>query len=249
LVGGEGPFWVKLVDMRTSFTSDIIIKEANLDSSLFVQSVIRWFYSHGRIFPWRETSNPFHILVAEVLLRQTQARRVVEPYQDLIKKYPNAQALAKADIIKLRRWFRPLGLIRRADYLVHCAQALIKNYAGQVPNDLKALESLPGLGRYSARAILCLGFNQPVPMIDESGGRVLRRTFGNEPKGPAFSDPNLMEAVNKILPHKCPRDFNLGLIDIADAYCHASKPDCMNCPVLKICAYGTIHIISKKVKG
>lgn len=212
-------------------------KAQNLNSSVFVQATVKWFRSHGRRFPWRNTSNSFHILIAEVLLRQTQANRVVEPYLELVERYPNAQALAQANTIELQKWFRPLGLVKRADRLVQCAQILIKDYKGQVPEDLKALESLPGLGRYSARGILCLGFNKPVPMIDEGGGRVLRRMFGYEPRGPAFSDPSLIDAAMRILPHESPRDFNLGLIDIADAYCHPTKPDCLNCPLIKSCAY------------
>lgn len=208
-----------------------------LNSSVFVQPIVQWFRSHGRMFPWRKTSNPFHILVAEVLLRQTQAERVVQPYIELTTKYPDPQTLAKGDVGELREWFQRLGLVRRADRLVQCAQILIKDYGSQVPGDLKALESLPGLGRYSARAILCLGFNQPVPMIDEGGGRVLRRMLGHKPRGPAFSDPTLMNAAERILPHESPRDFNFGLIDIAEAYCHPTKPDCLNCPLIKSCAY------------
>lgn len=199
-------------------------------------------------FPWRSTSNPFHVLIAEVLLRQTQAKRVAEPYIELTTRYPDPQSIAQADVSELRKWFQPLGLFKRADRLVQCAQILVNDYAGQVPGDLKTLESLPGLGRYSARAILCLGFNQPVPMIDEGSGRVLRRTLGHEPRGPAFSDPALMDAAERILPRKSHRDFNLGLIDIADAYCHPTKPDCISCPLLKACAYGTSQISQQAKK-
>lgn len=209
------------------------------NSSVLVESTVQWFRSHGRVFPWRKTSNPFYILVAEVLLRQTQAERVVKPYLDLIELYLDVQALAQANVAELRKWFRPLGLVQRADRLVQCARMLVEDYVSQVPRDLKALESLPGLGRYSARAILCLGFNQPVPMIDEGSGRVLRRTLGHKPRGPAFSDPALMDAAESILPHESPRDFNLGLIDIANAHCHPNNPDCLGCPLLKDCVYGT----------
>lgn len=223
-------------------------KAQNLNSSVFVQTTVKWFRSYGRTFPWRNTSNLFHILVAEVLLRQTQADRVVEPYLELVERYPNAQTLAHADTIELRKWFKPLGLVKRADRLVQCAQILIRDYGGQVPGDLKTLKSLPGLGRYSARAILCLGFNQAVPMIDEGGGRVLRRMLGQEPKGPAFLDSTLMDAVEKILPRQSPRDFNLGLIDIANAYCHPTNPDCLRCPLIKICVHVTAQT-SQQTKG
>ena len=87
-------------------------------------SVVSWFRSNGREFPWRDTRNPFHILIAEVLLRQTQAARVVGPYAHLVTTFPDPASLAEADIEALRQWFRPLGLVQRADRLVECARPL-----------------------------------------------------------------------------------------------------------------------------
>ena len=136
-------------------------------------SVVSWFRSNGREFPWRDTRNPFHILIAEILLRQTQAARVVSPYTHLVTTYPDPASLAATDVEALRRWFRPLGLVLRADRLVECARRLLRDYGGQVPEDLGELQSLPGIGRYSARATLCMAFNHPLPMIDEGSGRVL----------------------------------------------------------------------------
>ena len=143
----------------------------------FAASVASWFRCNGRDFPWRDTRNPYHILIAEVLLRQTQAARVVDPYIYLITTYPDPASLAEADVDALRLWFKPLGLVRRADRLVECARRLVGEYGGQVPRDLQDLQSLPGIGRYSARATLCMAFNDPLPMIDEGSGRVLRRAL------------------------------------------------------------------------
>ena len=169
-------------------------------SKEFATSVVSWFRSNGRDFPWRETRNPFHILIAEVLLRQTQAARVVGPYIHLVTTYPDPASLAEADVDALREWFRPLGLVRRADRLVECARRLLGDYGGQVPRDLRRLQSLPGIGRYSARAILCMAFNHPLPMIDEGSGRVLRRVLGFLDTGPAYSDTRLAEVAERILP-------------------------------------------------
>ena len=123
-------------------------------------SVVEWFRGNGRAFPWRDTTNPFHVLVAEVLLRQTQAWRVAGPYLQLIDMYPDPQSLADADVESLRKWFRPLGLVKRADRLIECARILVRKYGGQVPQGLQELEALPGIGRYSARAILCTAFGR-----------------------------------------------------------------------------------------
>ncbi len=203
----------------------------------FQHAVLTWFASQGRDFPWRHTSNPFHILIAEVLLRQTQAERVAKPYLELIGRYPDAYAMAQADVCELCEWFKPLGLVKRGDRLVRAAQILVNDYGGQVPNDLEALMALPGLGIYSARAVLCLSFGGRVPMVDEASGRILRRVLGKEPRGPAYSDSELLVAAERVTPEDT-RSFNLGLIDIAAAYCHPRIPDCDGCPLVDSCVRG-----------
>ena len=208
-------------------------------SLAFSQSVVNWFRANGREFPWRHTKDPFHILIAEVLLRQTQAQRVVDPYIELTTMYPDAESLSLADVDDLRQFFRRLGLVRRADHLVDCATRLVQAHGGQVPHDLEQLESLPGIGRYSARAILCLAFDNPVPMVDEGCGRLLRRVFGFDNTGPAYLDSRLLHVAENIIPTTCSREFNLGLIDIAAANCHAWVPFCASCPLMECCFVGS----------
>ena len=215
-------------------------------SKEFATSVVSWFRSNGRDFPWRETRNPFHILMAEVLLRQTQAARVVGPYIHLVTTYPDPASLAEADVDALREWFRPLGLVRRADRLVQCARRLLGDYGGQVPRDLRSLQSLPGIGRYSARATLCMAFNHPLPMIDEGSGRVLRRALGLPVTGPAYSDTRLAEYAEDLLSSSHAREFNLGLIDIGAAYCHPRTPGCSKCPLVEGCKVGSREIRNQR---
>jgi A/G-specific adenine glycosylase len=200
-------------------------------------AVLSWFATNGRDFPWRNTTDVFHILVAEILLRQTQAWRVREPYLELIRRYPSPEALAVADVDELQRWFRPLGLVKRAHHLVRIAQTLVAQYGGQIPADLGVLRGLPGLGIYGARAILCLGFGVPVPMIDEGSGRALRRVLGVSPRGPAYCDSKLLQIAENILPKQWAKEFNLGLIDITAAYCHSRAPSCANCPLASVCLH------------
>ena len=215
-------------------------------SKEFAAPVVSWFHSNGRDFPWRETRNPYHILIAEVLLRQTQAARVVGPYIYLITTYPDPASLAEADVDALRQWFRPLGLVRRADRLVECARRLLRDYGGQVPRDLRSLQSLPGIGRYSARATLCMAFNHPLPMIDEGSGRVLRRALGLPGTGTAYSDTRLAEYAEDLLSSSHAREFNLGLIDIGAAYCHPRTPECSKCPLVEGCKVGSREIQSQE---
>lgn len=201
------------------------------------ESVLKWYRKNGRYFPWRQTSNPFHVLLAEYLLRQTQATRLVKPYLELTSKYPDADSLARADVGELRAWFKPLGLVKRADCLVQTARLLVDNYQGQVPKDVRALTSMPGMGIYSSRAVLCLAFGKPYPMIDEGSGRVLRRVLGIDHKGPAYCDSNLLQIAERIVPQASCREFNFGLIDIAATYCKVTNPKCAECPLTVVCSF------------
>jgi A/G-specific adenine glycosylase len=198
-------------------------------------AVLTWFAVNGRDFPWRRTLDPFRILVAEFLLRQTQATRLAGPYVELTTRYPSASSLSVANIDELREWFKPLGLVKRGDYLVQTSRILVADHGGKVPKDLKALLGLPGLGRYGARAVLCLAFGAPLPMVDEGSGRVLRRIQGMIPKGPAYCDSALLRVAETILPKGSPREFNLGLIDIAATFCRPNMPRCTDCPISDAC--------------
>ena len=206
--------------------------------SLLQHTVEKWFPENGRDFPWRQSSSSFHMLVAEVLLRRTQAERVVGPYLDLMKRYPDVPDMAGADVAWLREWFSPLGLVSRAYLLIDAAKAILEKHGGEVPRDLSEIESLPGMGRYSARAVHCLAHGGAVPMIDESSGRLLRRLLGLSSTGPAYSDRKLLERTEALVPHETSRAFNLGLLDIAAAYCHVSSPDCVHCPLSRLCIQG-----------
>ena len=197
-----------------------------------------WFAQNERDFPWRQTSNSFHILIAEVLLRRTQAQRVVEPYLHLVERYPDVQDMAAADVTWLREWFRPLGLVNRALRLVKAANIILEHHGGEVPDDLSEIESLPGLGRYSACAVLCLVHGGALPMIDESSGRLLRRLMGINSAGPAYSDKDLFDRAQRLIPNDGSRNFNLGLLDIAAVYCHVSSPECEECPLGSLCVRG-----------
>ena len=201
-------------------------------------TVVEWTTKNGRDFPWRQSSNAFHILVAEVLLRRTQAPRAVGPYLELIERYPDIHAMAEADVTWLHELFKPLGLVKRAHRLIEAAKAIQERHDGEVPKDLSAIERLPGLGRYSACAVLCLAYAGSAPMIDESSGRLLRRLLGLSSTRPAYSDKGLFEHAQRLLPCDASREFNLGLLDIAAAYCHVASPECIRCPLRSLCTRG-----------
>ena len=235
------PHDTRTVDSPDSDTASPLDPQ-HLDPTL-AELVVPWFRENGRAFPWRETTNAFHVLIAEVLLRQTQASRVTDPYVELVTRYPDPESLRLADLASLRDWFGPLGLVSRADQLIEAARIVVEEHAGQVPQDLVALQALPGIGRYSARAILCVAFGQPFPMIDEGSGRVLQRVLGRKIDGPAYSSRSLMTDAEVLLPVGSAREFNLGLIDVAARFCRPHKTFCSECPLTRGCVrgMGSIH--------
>lgn len=215
-----------------------------MDQYGFSQSVLKWFARNSRDFPWRETSNSYFIFVAEILLRQTQAWRVAEPYLGIISRYPTFEALSQAEVSDLRGWFKSLGLVKRADLMISAAKLVVNDFGGLLPCRLKLLLRLPGMGDYSARAVACLAFGARVPMIDGSSGRLLRRVLGLKERRPAHSDSKLLEVAETIIPREQARNYNLGLLDIASAYCHSKDPNCLECPLAKYCAY-SFHFSSR----
>jgi A/G-specific adenine glycosylase len=207
------------------------------NSNSFPQIVLQWFARNGRDFPWRKTKNPYHIFIAEILLRRTQATRIIDVYKDLIERYPTPEALSRANLQELRCIFKSIGLFGRADRLIDAAKLIVKLYDGLIPNNVDLLSTLPGMGIYSSRAVLCLSFNMAVPMVDESSGRLLRRVLNLKTTRPAYSDRELLRIANTIIPFNNARNFNLGLLDIASAYCHHRSPECPVCPLRINCSY------------
>lgn len=158
-------------------------------------------------------------------------------YLKLVKEYPDFEALSKADLQELQEIFRPLGLFKRAETLVEISKKIIYDHKGQIPNKIGEVTELPGMGIYSSHALLCLAFDEKVPMIDESSGRLLRRVYDLNAEGPSYSDKKLLQKAKSIVPSLCSREFNLGLLDIAAAFCHSKTPDCRNCPLTEVCSY------------
>ncbi len=145
----------------------------------FQEELLSWFIKARREFPWRNTSNPYYIIVAEKLLQQTKAGNVViEAYSDVIRHYPSTYELAKADINYLEEILQPLGLSFRAKHLISMAQEIVNEHNGAVPSDMKSLLRLTGIGEYCARAVLSFAFHQDISVVDTNVGRLLFRIFG-----------------------------------------------------------------------
>lgn len=208
----------------------------------FQNKLLAWFDEFQRDFPWRKTSNPFYILLAEKLLQQTVARHtVVSAYCELISKYPTPDSLARAEVRELEKIVQPLGFLYRAKELKFMAQELVDEHAGVIPSNLSDLLALTGVGDYSARAVLSFAFEQDVPIVDTNVARLLYRIFGiNEPMpaNPARKK-SLINLANNLLPLGNSRKYNLAILDLCALICKPRIPICSQCPIREFCVYGS----------
>jgi A/G-specific adenine glycosylase len=205
----------------------------------FAQQLLKWFSKNRRRFPWRETSDPYKILIAEVFLRKTDARKVLGVYEHFILRYPGFEALVNAKDGQLEDALRPLGLYRRrAKELKDLAQIVTTKYSGEVPHSRRELLGLPGVGDYIANAVLCFAFEKAVSLLDTNVIRVVARAFSfKSEKRRARDDPAMWQMVHRIMPKNRARDFNLAILDLAAKVCLPRKPNCLVCPVNLICDY------------
>lgn len=208
-------------------------------SRLFAQQLLKWFGKNRRSFPWRETSDPYKILVAEILLRKTDAGKVLDIYERFIEKYPDFATLTRGSGRRLKDFLRPLGLYRhRAQELQDLAQMVLTKYGGEIPQSREDLLELPGVGDYVANAILCFSFGKNLPLLDTNVIRVVTRVFSVESeKKRVREDPEMWLVVGKMLPRNKARDFNLAVLDLAAKVCLPKKPKCPICPINMICDY------------
>lgn len=208
-------------------------------SDQFAQKLATWFEKNERIFPWRETSDPYRVLLAEIFLRKTDAKKVLGIYEHFIRHYPEFETLVNANVRDLENFLRPLGLYRRrAKELKNLAQIVMTRHRGEIPRSREELLGLPGVGDYIANAILCFVFGKDVPLLDTNVIRVVTRVFSFKPKRKrARDDPEMWRAVRQMVPRGKARDFNLATLDLAATICHPRKPECVVCPVLSLCDY------------
>ena len=206
----------------------------------FVSTLLRWFASNRRDFPWRRTKDAYKILVAEIMLQRTKAEQVVPVYERFVKKYPDPHSLSKASVSELRAEILSLGLEKRAQGLKKLAEQLVEEHKGEIPNSRDVLVKLHWVGNYIANAILCHAFGVDVPTVDANFARLLVRVFSLESKHPAQKDKRIWAFAQSLIPlvKGRARALNLAILDLASKICTPQKPACAVCPLNSICDYG-----------
>ena len=203
----------------------------------FRRALLGWYRKHGRKLPWRETSDPYHILVSEMMLQQTQVDRVLPKYQEWLEKYPSLGALAAAPEDDVSETWRPLGYNIRPRRLHAIARESVARYGGSLPSDEETLRSFKGIGAYTSGAIRSFAFGQRAAIVDTNVARVLFRVFLGRGDAKAHAMRKHLWSVSETLvPRKQVFDFNQALMDLGATVCVARKPKCLICPMLKMCA-------------
>jgi A/G-specific adenine glycosylase len=206
----------------------------------FSSLLLNWYFEEdNRSFPWRKTEDPYHILIAEIMLQRTRAEQVAPVFLSFIKRFPSPCELSKADISEIEMFFSKLGLIWRVEKVKRLGEVLVQNYDGKIPRNRNQLMSLPGVGEYVADAVLCFAFNKDIAIIDSNVCRVLGRVFNLKTKSEARRDRLYRETANRLIPEGKCKEFNWALIDHASSICTPKNPKCTKCPLRTICDFFT----------
>lgn len=209
---------------------------------LFQKSILDWYKRNGRGYIWREYSDPYKVLVSEIMLQQTNADKVSPVYQLFTQQYPNVRALAQAELPDLMTIMKPIGLGYKAHRLKKVAEKLVAEYNAEVPAKEEALLAFPGIGRYITNAVLCFAFDKEVALVDVNVVRLYGRFFGVTSKQTRpRDDPKLWEFATKVLPGIRFKEYNLALIDFSAQVCTLREPKCGRCPVSGFCNFHTRH--------
>ncbi len=202
----------------------------------FRRRLLDWYRRNGRDLPWRQTRDPYRILVSEIMLQQTQVDRVLPKYHEWLGKYPSFAVLAEASPSEVTRTWRPLGYNIRPKRLQSIAQQAISKYGGRLPSDRDTLLSFKGIGEYTAGAIRSFAFRERAAILDTNVARVLFRIFvgKGDPKSHAMKK-HLWAVSAAVLPQKNVFDFNQGLMDFGATLCSARKPKCPSCSMKGFC--------------
>ena len=204
------------------------------------QALLKWYTAHARVMPWRARKplvpNPYHVLLSEAMLQQTQVATVINYFNRFITAFPTVNDLADANEQQVLKLWEGLGYYRRARNLHACAKQIVTEHNSIVPNTVDALLKLPGIGRYTAGAIASIAYDVPAPILDGNVVRVLSRWFAI----PQSTDDKqtkelLWDLAQQLVSKKRAGDFNQAMMDLGATICTPKSPACLTCPLTKHC--------------
>jgi A/G-specific adenine glycosylase len=209
----------------------------SVDEKRLLRARLRtWFRRHARDLPWRRTRDPYHVWISEVMLQQTQVAAVMPYFERFLDRWPNVPALAEAPQQEVLRVWEGLGYYRRARQLHAAAKLIVQRHAGVFPADAEAVRALPGIGRYTAGAILSIAFDQRQPILEANSQRVLSRLAAvRGDLSRADAQRHLWSLAEDFLPRTGAGEFNQALMELGSAVCTHRSPRCEACPLAAVC--------------
>jgi A/G-specific adenine glycosylase len=206
-----------------------------LDEVAFRRLLLGWYTESQRKLPWRGATDPYHILVSEIMLQQTRVAVVEERYRKFITQFPSAEKLARAKETTVLAAWSGLGYYRRARALHDAAKLIVQR--GSFPRTANELMELPGVGRYTAAAVASIAFGEPVAVVDGNVKRVIGRIVNRKAALAApLAEEQYWEIAGQLLDRQSPGDFNQAMMELGAVICAPGNPLCAVCPVLELCA-------------
>ncbi|HAF28185.1 MAG TPA: A/G-specific adenine glycosylase [Bacteroidales bacterium] len=210
------------------------------------KSLVEWYSRYKRDLPWRETKNPYHIWVSEIILQQTRVNQGFNYYYRFIDKFPDIKSLAFSNIDDLLKIWQGLGYYSRARNMHFTAQDIINNYDGEFPSDYSELIKLKGIGDYTASAIASISFNQATPVLDGNVFRVIARIYGiSESTQRNAGKKHFKKILQEIIPDENPGTFNQAIMEFGALQCTPKNPDCENCILKSVCFAYTNNMVAE----
>ena len=197
------------------------------------EALVTWWGASGRDLPWRATRDPWAVLVSELMLQQTQVPRVVDRWPVFLERFPSPAACAEAPVGEVVRAWAGLGYNRRAVNLHRAACVVVERHGGALPDDLAALLALPGVGPYTARAVLVFAFERDIGLVDTNAGRFVARAGA----GRALAAGEAQAVADGLVPEGMGWAWGSAVFDLGALVCTRRAPACAACPIAAWCAW------------
>lgn len=202
--------------------------------SSFSVPLLRWYDRNRRMLPWRGDRDPYRVWVSEVMLQQTQVETVIPYYLRWIETFPSVRSVAEASLDKVLKRWEGLGYYSRCRNFHRACQSVINDYGGQIPSSWDEFRSLPGVGDYTAGAVLSVAFGKTTPAVDGNVSRVMSRILAFD--RPVNRGKRVFRGIlGEWIDHERPGDFNQAMMDLGSLVCRKNQPHCFECPVTAFC--------------
>lgn len=205
-----------------------------MESNLFYKSMLDWYQIDKRSLPFRDVNDPYKIWLSEIMLQQTKVSTVIPYYERWISKYPNISSVASSNLEDLLKIWEGLGYYSRCRNFHKASKVICKQYNGFIPEDWASFISLPGVGEYTASAVLSIAFGKKYAVLDGNVKRVMFRQLGFK-KSSIYNINRVKNKLKKLIPDLKPGDFNQSLMDLGATICFPRNPKCDNCPISRSC--------------